>query len=138
VPKQAQLCNGRPSLRPSAGRKGSQPLCPLLFLAPLLAILALSGCAGSSGVQVVPPPVSYSVALQWNPSTSAVIGYNVYRGTVSGGPYTQINPSLVTTTKYQDSDVESGQTYYYVVTSVDSSNVESTYSNQTSATIPNS
>ena len=32
--------------------------------------------------------------------------------------------------------VQSGQTYYYVVTAVDSSNVESTYSNQASATIP--
>ena len=138
MPTQAQLCNGRHSLRPSAGRKKCRPLCLSFFLTLLFTISVLSGCAGSPAVQVLPPPVSYSVSLDWNPSTSAVSGYNVYRGTVSGGPYTQINPSLVTTTQYQDSDVESGQTYYYVVTSVDSSNVESAYSNQTSATIPSS
>jgi fibronectin type 3 domain-containing protein len=76
------------------------------------------------------------VTLDWTSSTSAVIGYNVYRGTVSGGPYTQLNSSLVTTKQYQDSSVQSGQTYYYVVTAVDSSHVESANSNQVSATIP--
>ncbi len=76
------------------------------------------------------------MTLDWTASTSAVIGYNVYRGTVSGGPYTQLNSSLVMTTQYQDSSVRSGQTYYYVVTAVDSSQVESTNSNQVSATIP--
>jgi len=76
------------------------------------------------------------VTLDWTASTSAVIGYNVYRGTQDGGPYTLLNSSLVTTTQYQDSSVQSGQTYYYVVTAVDSSHVESTNSNQVSATIP--
>jgi len=95
-----------------------------------------SGCTGSSGVQPAPEPISHSVTLDWIPSTSPVIGYNVQRGTVSGGPYTLLNSSLVTTTLYQDSSVQSGQTYYYVVTAVDSSNVESTYSNEASATIP--
>jgi fibronectin type 3 domain-containing protein len=60
----------------------------------------------------------------------------VYRATISGGPYTLLNSSLVPTTQYNDANVQSGQTYYYVVTAVDSSNRESSYSNQSSATIP--
>jgi fibronectin type 3 domain-containing protein len=104
----------------------------------LFAALAQSGCAGSSGVGVQPPqqPITYAVKLEWIESTSPVIGYNVYRGTESGGPYVLLSSSLVTGTQYEDSSVQPGQTYYYVVTAVDSSNVESTYSNQASATIP--
>jgi fibronectin type 3 domain-containing protein len=40
------------------------------------------------------------------------------------------------TTSYTDSAVQNGQTYYYVVTAVDSAGVESAYSNQTQASIP--
>jgi len=81
-------------------------------------------------------PVQHSVALTWNASTSTVAGYNVYRGTVSGGPYTKINSSLVTVLNYTDSIVQNGITYYYVTTAVDSSGNESAYSNQVSAPIP--
>jgi fibronectin type 3 domain-containing protein len=110
----------------------------LFFLMVLFAALAQLGCAGSSGVGVQPPqqPTTYTVKLEWIESTSPVIGYNVYRGTESGGPYVSLSSSLVTGTQYEDSNVQPGQTYYYVVTAVDSSNVESTYSNQASATIP--
>ncbi len=80
---------------------------------------------------------SHSVALSWAASTSTVSGYNVYRGTTPNGPYsTKLNPSLVTLVDYADSSVASGATYYYVVTSVDSSNVESVDSNQATAVIP--
>jgi hypothetical protein len=79
----------------------------------------------------------HSVALNWNPSSSSVIGYNVYRGTTNGGPYSKINPSLETATAFTDTSVASGTTYYYVATSVDSNNVESAYSNQAVAQIPN-
>ena len=81
-------------------------------------------------------PVQHSVALTWNASTSTVAGYNVYRGTVSGGPYTKINSSLVAVLDYTDSTVQSGTTYDYVTTAVDSSGNESAYSNQVSAAIP--
>jgi predicted phage tail protein len=92
------------------------------------ATITLSG----TGVQ----PVAHSAGLSWIASPSTVIGYNVYRATISGGPYTLLNSSLVPTTQYSDANVQSGQTYYYVVTAVDSSNMESSYSNQGSATIP--
>ena len=64
-------------------------------------------------------------------------GYNVYRGTTPNGPYpTKVNTSLLTTEQFSDSNVVSGQTYYYVVTAVDSSDVESVDSNQATAVIP--
>ncbi|HEX4001021.1 MAG TPA: choice-of-anchor D domain-containing protein [Candidatus Acidoferrales bacterium] len=78
-----------------------------------------------------------SVSLSWNSSSSSdIVGYNVYRGTISGGPYTKITPSPLSSTLDTDSTVSSGQTYYYVVTAVDSSNNESADSNQAVASIP--
>ncbi len=83
------------------------------------------------------PPPQHSVALTWNASTSgSVVGYNVYRGTGSGGPYAQINSALDATTSDTDSAVQGGQTYYYVVTAVDSTGGESSYSNEVQAVIP--
>jgi hypothetical protein len=92
------------------------------------ASVTLSG----TGVQ----PVSHSVTLTWTASTSAVSGYNVYRSTTSGGPYTKLNSSLIATTTYVDSTVQASTTYFYVVTSVDSSNVESANSTEVSVTVP--
>src|SRR5271154_2730839 len=34
---------------------------------------------------------SHSVALSWDASTSSVVGYNIYRGARSGGPYSRLN-----------------------------------------------
>jgi hypothetical protein len=78
-----------------------------------------------------------TVALGWTASTSSVIGYNVYRGTTTGGPYSsKLTSSPVGSTQFTDTGVQSGLTYYYVVTSVNSNDVESVYSGQAVATIP--
>ena len=82
------------------------------------------------------PQVAHSAALSWTASTSTVSGYNVYRGTVNGGPYTLINPSLLTGLSYTDTNVQSGATYYYVTTAVDNGGVQSLNSNQVTAVIP--
>jgi hypothetical protein len=77
-----------------------------------------------------------SVALSWTASTSKnVVGYNIYRGNQSGGPYAKINSSLDSNTVYTDTSVMNGNTYYYVTTAVNSDNEESGYSNQAQATI---
>lgn len=79
----------------------------------------------------------HSVDLSWAASNSQdVVGYNIYRGQKSGGPYSIVNSSLDSNLNYTDSSVISGQTYYYVVTAVDGNGVESSYSNQTKAVIP--
>ena len=90
--------------------------------------ISLSG----TGVAVV----NHSVALSWSPSTSTVIGYNTYSSTQSGGPYTKLTSTPVAAMSYTDTAVLAGQTYFFVVTSVDSSNVESAYSAEVSAVIP--
>jgi hypothetical protein len=92
------------------------------------AAIALSGTGAAQ--------VSHSVALTWNPSASTVIGYNAYSSAVPGGSFVKLNPTPMATSSYTDTTVQSGKTYYYVVTAVDSSNNESNYSNQVSATIP--
>ena len=78
----------------------------------------------------------HTLDLTWNASADAV-GYNIYRGTASGGPYTMINTSLDSTTTYTDNTVVSGQTYYYVATAVTGDSQESGYSNQATAIVPN-
>jgi hypothetical protein len=80
-------------------------------------------------------PVQHSATLTWSPG-SAVVGYNVYRGSATGGPYTMINTSLNAPADYVDLNVQAGQTYFYVVTSVDSGGVESLFSSQVQALVP--
>lgn len=79
---------------------------------------------------------SYTATLTWAASTSTVSGYNVYRSTASGTGYAKINSGLVVGATYNDTTVANGITYYYVVTAVDSSGVESVYSNQATAVVP--
>ena len=81
------------------------------------------------------PPPQHAVDLTWNASTNAV-GYNVYRGSVSGGLYSKINSALEGSTAYTDNTVTAGQIYYYVARAVDGSGNESGYSNQAQAVIP--
>ncbi|HXJ17542.1 MAG TPA: choice-of-anchor D domain-containing protein [Candidatus Polarisedimenticolia bacterium] len=101
--------------------------------------VSVASNATSSPTTIPLSGASHSVTLSWTASTSAgVSGYYVYRGTISG-QYTKLNPAApVSTTQltFTDTSVQSGTTYYYAVTAVDSSNVESTYSNQATATIP--
>jgi hypothetical protein len=81
--------------------------------------------------------IPHSVLLNWRASSTAnVAGYNVYRRSGSEASFTKINSSLVLTTSYTDADVQAGETYYYVATTVDTTNSESIYSNVASARIP--
>lgn len=76
-----------------------------------------------------------TVSLNWNDNNETDLsGYNVYRSTTSGGPYTKLNGSLVSSSNYADNTVSGGVTYYYVVRAVDTSLNESGNSNQASAT----
>ncbi|MGA2336013.1 MAG: choice-of-anchor D domain-containing protein [Terriglobales bacterium] len=81
-------------------------------------------------------PTQHSVSLSWTDTNSGTAGYNVYRGNASGGPFTEINSGLDTTTAYSDTSVTAGQTYYYVATAVNESGEESAYSNEAQAAVP--
>ncbi|MFC0771629.1 RICIN domain-containing protein [Terrimonas alba] len=68
-------------------------------------------------------PVNLKVAagdakniLEWDPILNFT--YNIKRSTIPGGPYTTI--ANQSTTKYIDSTVSNGTTYYYMVVSADS------------------
>ena len=87
-----------------------------------------------SGVGVA--PAQHSVSLSWADAGSGIVGYNVYRGSVSGGPYTRINSALDATAAYSDNSILAGQTYYYVATTVDGNGMESGYSNEAQSVIP--
>jgi fibronectin type 3 domain-containing protein len=79
----------------------------------------------------------HSVTLAWAASTTqSVVGYNVYRSTVLGGPYAQITSASDVNSSYTDSAVSSGTSYFYVVTAVDGTGAESAYSNQAQAVVP--
>lgn len=82
-------------------------------------------------------PVSHSVALNWQASSStAVSGYYVYRAIAAGGPYTKMASPAISGTSYTDGSVSLGATYYYAVTALGTDGVESSYSNQVTVVIP--
>ncbi len=78
----------------------------------------------------------HSVDLSWDPSSSQVAGYNIYRGTRAGGPYSRLNSALQASTSFTDGGVQSGLTYFYVARSVDFNSQESVPSNEVRAAIP--
>ena len=84
-----------------------------------------------------PEPLQHSVSLSWMASTTSnPKGYNLYRATASTGPYTKLNALPVPGISYVDDSVASGQTYFYVATTVDVNNNESAYSDQAMAIVP--
>jgi len=96
-----------------------------------IAIVSLSG-TGVVGV-------TYFVNLSWDAPTSStdpVAGYNVYRSRDGASAYQQLNAAVVTQTTYVDTGVQDGQTYDYIVESVDASGVESAPSNTANVAIP--
>ncbi|MEQ8820118.1 MAG: family 10 glycosylhydrolase [Sumerlaeia bacterium] len=77
---------------------------------------------------------SNQVALDWaDNSETDLDGYNVYRGSATGGPYSVI-ASNINTSAYTDSGVTNGSTYYYVVSALDFSGNESADSAEVNAT----
>jgi fibronectin type 3 domain-containing protein len=110
--------------------------------------IGLSGCVKGdlSGNNVSPSPTpsptpqpsSHSVEVLWDASSSnSLQGYKVYRGQVSGGPYTSLSGLLDSSVlQFADSNVNAGQTYFYVVTSVDVNGSESAQSSEVSISIP--
>jgi hypothetical protein len=76
----------------------------------------------------------HSVSLSWKPSTSSVVGYNLYRRGTLG--VVKLNSQLVTGTSYVDRSVLAGQTYFYLIKAVNAKGTESTASNEIRTYIP--
>ncbi len=68
---------------------------------------------------------SGDLQLTWNTNDPNSSYYNVYRADTRQGNYTKINSSNVTSESYTDSSAQSGEIYFYKVSSVDGSGNES-------------
>lgn len=71
-----------------------------------------------------------AVLLQWQPSpfSREARGYLVYRSTVSGDGYELLTATPVAGSEYRDAAVAPGLAYFYVVSSLEHSGLESGYS----------
>lgn len=97
---------------------------------------AIAGSVSTNQNGTLTATALHSVLLNWSASISPnLTNYKVYRGITSGGPYGVVT-TLGLVTSYVDSNVQNGQTYYYVTTVVDDTNAESEYSNEASAVVP--
>ncbi|MCD4691007.1 hypothetical protein K8S17_06040, partial [bacterium] len=67
--------------------------------------------------------VSTTIFLTWDPVTDADLwGYNVYRSSFMGGPYTQVNDGVVELISYyEDAGLQENKLYFYKVAAIDSS-----------------
>jgi hypothetical protein len=87
-----------------------------------------------SGIGVAPG--THSVDLTWSETSTDVFGFNVYRSTLPGGPYALLTAAPVTPSQYLDTQVTAGLSYYYVVTAISTSEIESDFSPETSTQVP--
>ncbi len=73
-----------------------------------------------------------AVQLSWTPSdySRETRGYLVYRSTQSGTGFTLRTPEPIEGTSWRDDQIQPGQAYYYVVTSLEHSGLESGFSSE--------
>jgi fibronectin type 3 domain-containing protein len=106
----------------------------LLSFASIGTILA--GCRKHSASAPESQRKGHLVTIAWDASPSSVKGYNVYRATKSGGPYIRLALTPASMTRYTDTAVEAGHSYFYVVTSVDPYSVEGAQSKEVTGNVP--
>ena len=103
---------------------------------------SFSSVASATPVAPPPPPAPpsaptnvstlndyFEVSVRWdaNPETN-IAGYNVYRSATASGVYTKMNPSLISGSEYWVHDYSAFGTYYFKVTAVNTSGIESGFS----------
>jgi hypothetical protein len=100
--------------------------------------VATNAQTGPAIVSLTGTGASHEVELSWNaPSTSgSVAGYHIYRSPSGAASYQLMNSSVDTQTTYIDPTVQSGQSYDYMVKSIDGAGVESSPSNIADVVIP--
>jgi hypothetical protein len=81
---------------------------------------------------------AHSVTLSWRTTAASVLGYNIYRGAATKGPFSKINSSPHPNPTFTDASVVGGMTYFYMTTAVSKKGRESKYSNRVQVTVPNS
>ena len=106
------------------------------------AIITVTASGSTNSPQQIPVSLTLSVTaagtanLTWNTSTeSDLTGYKVYRATASGTYGAPLATLPKTTTTYTATELQTGTTYFFVITAYDSSGNESTFSNEVSKSI---
>jgi hypothetical protein len=107
-----------------------------LSLALMVGLMA-SGAVQANGVGITDlagRAKDEKAQLTWT-NDAAATSYNVYRGTVTGGPYVYIaNTASTYSTSLDAAALTNGTTYYYVVRGVNSGGTELYQSNQAAGT----
>ncbi len=103
-------------------------LSGILSTASVMSLQVTSGIAPTAPQGLVAQTSgSGTAALRWVPSANSV-NYRIYRSNVSGGPYSLV--SSTSSTSQNDTGLLNSQSYFYVVTALNSSSVESSYSTE--------
>ena len=78
-----------------------------------------------------------SVTLQWDPSGDPdIAGYNLYRSTQSGGYFSRLNQTPLSSTSFTDSTLGYDTVYFYVCTAINKAGLESGFSNEVTFSLP--
>ncbi len=128
-------------------RRPAAPATPVVSRppAPTLAIGSASVAKPTANANIACGASPHCAVLSWVEATgSAVTGFNVYRGTVSSGPYVNVGSiTSPTITSFTDLSkvgnvLVEGAKYFWVVTALcpTCSTVESGNSNEASGTVP--
>lgn len=91
-----------------------------------------------AAITVAAAPTTISIFFAVNPEKD-VIGYKIYRSVDAYLPkldWQLLTPELLKTNTFQDTRVQSGKTYYYYITAIDTFNNVSEPSEVTSETVP--
>jgi hypothetical protein len=81
-------------------------------------------------------PSTSSATLTWNGNTeSDLAGYKIYRATASGGYGAPVATLQGNVTTYVAAGLQSGTTYFFVVTAYDTAGNESAFSNEVSKSV---
>lgn len=106
------------------------------------AIITVTASGSTNSPKQIPVSLTLSVTaagtanLTWNASTeSDVTGYKVYRGTASGTYGAPLTTLLKTATSFTTTGLQTGTTYFFVITAYDSAGNESIFSNEVSKSI---
>jgi len=104
-------------------------ICILLLVAP--------ACSSSGPTQTSETAATSKIAtLSWDAvSHPDLQGYKIYMATVTGGYGAPISTVSKDDTRYTVTGLETGVTYFFVVTAYNSSGVESSFSNEVSTII---
>jgi hypothetical protein len=117
----------------------------LAIIVASLATLLLGACGGGGGGGDSAPanPAGASGAgggataiLEWNPNAEGdLAGYRIYRSTAAGSYGAPIASVPTGTTSYAAGGLQTGITYYFVVTAYDTSGNESPFSTEVSKVV---